>query len=254
MTLDNFELDKNVPIPLYYQLKQYIIGEIHKNNLRTGDAIPTEAEFSETLNISRPTIRHALGELVTEGYLYRMKGKGTFVSRPKINETFFQELLSFNDEMIQKGLTPSTKVLDLKVIQGIEAINRSLMISPKDDLIYLSRLRFANEEPIVYLETYLRYLDCVNLLKEDFVVNSLYQTLEDRYNINVIKVSRQIEAVNAGASDSKMLNIRKNQAICLVKTTAYTAENKPVEYSVARYRGDRNLFSVELHRSVKAAD
>lgn len=79
----NFKLDKNIPIPLYYQLKQQIIREITNNRLKPGDSIPTEEEFSRALNISRPTIRQALGELVNEGYIYRLKGKGTFVSPPK---------------------------------------------------------------------------------------------------------------------------------------------------------------------------
>jgi GntR family transcriptional regulator len=245
----DFELDKNTPIPLYYQLKQHIICQIKDHKLNVGDCIATEVEFCANLNISRPTIRQALQELVAEGYLYRIKGKGTFVSTPKINETFFQELQSFNDEMIQKGLKPSTKVLDLKVIKGIDRINEKLGIDPQDDLICLRRLRFANVEPIVYLETYLRYLNCVELLKEDFVNMSLYQILEDKYNIKVVKVSRQIEAVNTDTNTAVMLNIKKSQAICLVKTVSFTSENQPVEYSVARYRGDLNQFSVVLHRS-----
>lgn len=247
-TIEEFKLDKNIPVPLYYQLKQHIINEIQNKHLRIGDCIPTEAEFSSMLNISRPTIRQALSELVTEGYLHRLKGKGTFVSRPKIDERFFQQLQSFNHEMLQKGLKPSTKVLDLKVVGGIGGINEELDIKPDEDLIYLGRLRFADDEPIVFLETYLPYKFCQGLVNEDFVNNSLYTILEDKYNKKVVRVSRKIEAVNASNTDSKMLNIKKNQAVCLVKTIAFSDDNVPVEYSIARYRGDRNQFSVELFR------
>ncbi len=244
----HYKLDKNIPVPLYYQLKKLLIDEITNNRLKLGDSIPTEAEFSEYLGISRPTIRQALSELVSEGYLQRLKGKGTFVSKPKIDERFFQHLQSFNNEMQQKGLNPSTQVLDLKVIKGIAGICEKLNIDVEDELVYLRRVRYADEEPVVYLETYLPYKYCKGIVEEDFVHNSLYSLMEEKYNIKIFKVVRKIEAVNADEQVAKLLHIKKNQALCLVKTTAYTEENIPSEYSIARYRGDRNQFSVELYR------
>ncbi len=244
----SYKLDKNTPVPLYYQLKKLLIDEINNKRLKVGDSIPTEAEFSEYLNISRPTIRQALSELVSEGYLQRLKGKGTFVSRPKIDERFFQHLQSFNNEMLQKGLNPSTKVLDLKVIKGIAGICEKLNVDVEEELVYLRRVRYADEEPVVYLETYLPYRYCKDIVKEDFVQNSLYSVMEEKYNIKIFKVVRMIEAVNADDQVAKLLHIKKNQALCLVKTTAYTEDDIPAEYSIARYRGDRNQFSVELYR------
>ena len=244
----NIELDKNIPVPLYYQLKQCIIGEIQNGNLKVGDSIPTEAEFSEKLGISRPTIRQALSELVAEGYLHRMKGKGTFISKPKIDERFFQQLQSFNQEMLNKGLNPSTEVLDFKIIAGIAAINQRLKIGASEELIYLRRLRYADGEPVVYLETYLPCKYFGRILNEDLVNHSLYHVLEEKFNKKVVRVIRQIEATNAGNEEARLLKMKKNQAVCLVKTVAYTQDDIPVEYSVARYRGDRNQFSVELIR------
>ena len=219
-----------------------------KRTLNVGDNIPTEIEFMAQLGISRPTIRQALSELVAEGYLNRMKGKGTFISTPKIDERFFQKLDSFNHEMLQKGLQPSTQVLDLKVIAGINGINEKLEIPLEEDLIYLNRLRFANREPIVFVETYMPYQNYKDLLEEDFSMNSLYSVLENKYGKKVYRASRKIEAINASNQEAAILNIKKNQAVCLVKTIAFTEEDKPVEYSIARYRGDRNKFSVELCR------
>ncbi|NLX70494.1 MAG: GntR family transcriptional regulator [Clostridiales bacterium] len=245
----NFKLDKNIPIPLYYQLKQQIIREITNNRLKPGDSIPTEEEFSRALNISRPTIRQALGELVNEGYIYRLKGKGTFVSPPKIDELFFQKLESFNDEMIKKGLKPSTRVLDLNVIPGIARINEMLNIPLEEKLVYLFRLRFANDEPIVYVETYLPYKDCPGIIEEDFTRGSLYRILEEKYNKRIVRATRKIEAVNASKEDAKLLGIKNNDAILFVRTVAYDWYGTPTEYSEARYRGDRNQFSVDLVRS-----
>jgi GntR family transcriptional regulator len=244
----NYKLDKNIPVPLYYQLKKLLIDEISNNRIKLGDSIPTEAEFSEHLGISRPTIRQALSEMASEGYLQRLKGKGTFVSKPKIDARFFQQLQSFNSDMNQKGLNPTTQVLDLKVIKGIADICEKLDIDVEDELVYLRRVRFADDEPVVYLETYLPYKYCKGIIEEDFVNNSLYSIMEEKYSIKIFKVVRKIEAVNADDQVAKLLHMKKNQALCLVKTTAYTEQNIPSEYSIARYRGDRNLFSVELYR------
>ncbi|MGD2177061.1 MAG: extracellular solute-binding protein, partial [Anaerolineae bacterium] len=75
-----FEIDKSVPIPLYYQLKQMIKGKIENGEYKPGDRLPTEQELCDMFGISRQPVRHALTELVYEGILYRRPGLGTFVS------------------------------------------------------------------------------------------------------------------------------------------------------------------------------
>lgn len=243
-----FRVRKDIPIPMYYQIKQSILGAINDGDLKGGDMIPTELEFCEACDVSRPTVRQALGELVSEGYLYRCKGKGTFVSQPKIDAHFLNILQSFNQEMQEKDMVPSTKVLKFEVVQADEAINEKLEMNSTDKLIYLERLRYANDEPIVYLETFLPYDRFSKLIEEDLSKNSLYEILEECYQQRVVRVSRVIEAINANAAIADRLNISKGSAVCLVKTVGYTEEKLPVEYSVARYRGDRNKFSIELCR------
>lgn len=244
----DIKMNKNIPVPLYYQLKQQILDKIVRNELNVEEQIPNELDFVEALGISRTTVRQAINELVSEGYLYRIKAKGTFVSRPKVDEGFFQKLESFNSEMLQKGLKPSTKVLELKAIPGIGKISAKLGIPAGARLIYLCRLRYADSDPVVYLETYLPHDRYPGLLDEDFTEQSLYSVLENKYNARVVKASREIEAVPANQTEAKFLNIPKNSAICLVRTLATLPGDVPIEYSVARYRGDRNKFSVELIR------
>ena len=79
-------IDKTSPVPLYFQIKEIILSEILSGNLQTGDLIPTEVEFSQMYKVSRSTVRQAILELVNEGYLCRLKSKGTFVSKPKISQ------------------------------------------------------------------------------------------------------------------------------------------------------------------------
>ncbi|HEY5586508.1 MAG TPA: UTRA domain-containing protein [Ruminiclostridium sp.] len=150
--------------------------------------------------------------------------------------------------MLQKGLIPSTKVLGLEVIADTSLINEKLDLPFDAKLLFLTRLRFANNDPIVFLETYIPYSKFPELLDQDYVNNSLYSLMEAKSNIRVDRVSRQIEAVNPTTREAKILQMEKGKAICLVKTIAYTDKGVPVEYSIARYRGDKNKFSVELYR------
>jgi len=247
---DLYKIDKEVPIPMYYQIKQSILSAIQEGKLKGGDALPTELEFCKNCDVSRPTIRQALSELVTEGYLYRLKGKGTFVEQPKIEARFLNKLESFSQEMMQKGLRPSTKVLSFREIEGKRGINKKLNLEPSEKLLYLERVRYTDGEPIVYLETYLPYQLFSEFLTKDLEHNSMYMLMEELKNLKVDRVQREIEAVNATTNVAKLLEINKGKAVCLVTTVAYAndTESIPVEYSVARYRGDRNKFSIELYR------
>ena len=117
-------IDKNIPVPLYYQLKELILEAINENKYTAGDVIPTEKEISSYYQISRTTVRQAIGELVQEGILYRVKSKGTFVAEPKIKQEYISKIQSFNDEILHRGMTPSTEVLQFRVLEGEEILFR----------------------------------------------------------------------------------------------------------------------------------
>jgi GntR family transcriptional regulator len=243
------KLDKNTPVPLYYQLKTQVLQLIENAVIQAGDLLPPENELCEALDISRPTIRQAFTELVNEGYLNRYKGKGTFVSTPKVNDRFFSKLETFHDEMVEKGLNPKTLVVKLEKISGPHEANERLAIPLNAPLLYLSRVRSVDAVPLVYVETFLPYEDYEKLMRVDFTVNSLYDSLEKIYRVRVNRVRREFVAVNARQSDAELLQIARNKALSLVKTVAYSGGAPgPVEFSIARYRGDLNKFSVELSR------
>jgi GntR family transcriptional regulator len=245
----SIKLDKSVPIPLYYQLKKQVLSLIESSVIKEGDMLPPENELCETLKVSRPTIRQAFIELVNEGYLARHKGKGTFVSKPKVDDRFFSKLESFNTEMLSKGLTPHTRVIAITKIEGPHEANGRLCIPPDAPILYLSRLRSVNAVPLVYVETFLSFEKYDKIMDVDLSVKSLYDSLEKIYRVRVTRVRREIEAINAPRREAELLQIAKNQAVSLVKTVSY-ADNSPdpIEFSIARYRGDLNKFSVDVYR------
>jgi GntR family transcriptional regulator len=246
-SLNAISLDKSVPIPLYYQLKKKVLSLIETSEIKEGELLPPENELCKILNVSRPTIRQAFSELVNEGYLTRYKGKGTFVSKPKVKDGFFSKLEPFNKEMIAKGLKPATVVIKLEKIEGPHEANEKLAIPLSEPLIYLSRVRSVDTVPLVYVETFLPYEIYSKMMQVDFTNNSLYDSLEKIYQTRVNRVRREFTAINAYQREAELLQIARHKAISLVKTVAFS-DSRAVEFSIARYRGDVNQFSVELFR------
>ena len=246
---NSISLDKNTPIPLYYQLKKQILSLIVNYKLKDGTLLPAENDLCKMLNVSRPTIRQAFAELVNEGYLNRYKGKGTFVSSPKVNDRFFSKLESFHDGMVEKGYNPQTLVIKLEKTSGPHEANEKLSLPLDAPLIYLSRVRLVDKTPLVYVETFLPYEEYKRLMQVDFTVNSLYDSLEKLYNVRVNRVKREFVAVNARPKEAELLQIARNKALIQVKTVAYSGDvSNPMEFSIARYSGVQNNFSVELSR------
>lgn len=240
------KLDKSVPIPLYFQLKELILQQIKEGSYKVGDAIPTEKELSEIYDISRTTVRQAITELVQEGWLYRVKSKGTFVRAPKIEQSFIQALGSFNDQILELGMTPSTEVLDFKVIKVPDEVAVHLNLAVGEKVIYIHRRRFADNEPIVMVKTYLPYDKCSFVLDRDFVKESLYPILSELKETKICKIRRFIEAVEAKQYDIKSLNMTNGKAIQQFISIGFNYKDEPIEYSLARYRGDKNRFEIVI--------
>lgn len=246
----DYTLHKDIPVPLYYQLKLQLLADLKEGKLRVGDMLPPECELCKRLGVSRPTVRQAMSELVSEGHLTRCKGKGTFVAAPAVRPVdarFFQGLQNFNEEMLQKGLAPSTKVLGLEVVDDRSDIADALRLEGDRRLIYLNRLRSANGQPLVVVETWLPWAPFRALMEEDFAQKSLYALLDQKYGVCVDRATRRFEAAGVTPEDARLLGMEAGRAVCRVQTLAYSRET-PVEFSLARYRGDRNVFTVELYR------
>lgn len=248
LNIMNRTLNKNIPIPLYYQLKEILLEYIRNHHTDFEEPIPPEVELSEHFGISRPTARQAINELVVEGYLYRVKGKGTFIAKPKINQDFLLVLDNFNNEMKKKGLTPSTKVLSLKTTESDEKVSKALNIAFGSEVIQLMRLRYADKEPNVFVTTYLPKEKCPGIIDEDMNSESLYNLLEDKYGLVISRATRTVEAILAGEYEAKLLHVEKGAPIQFFESIAYLSDGTPIEYSLAKYRGDRNKFTFDLKR------
>ena len=247
MFLENKELDKTVPIPLYFQLKELIVNEIKSRKYDVDSLIPTEKELSDQFDISRTTVRQAITELVQEGWLYRIKSKGTFIARQKLPQDFLQRLETFGDQMKRLGVVPTTKVISFQVEPASSEVAQQLGIEEGSNVIYLFRHRFGDNEPVVTVATYLPYDKCAFLMDHDFEKESLYNCLSSHKDTTVYGARRTVEAVEATSEDARFLGIRKGSPIQLVHTVGFSDTDTPLEYSIARYRGDMSKFQITVY-------
>lgn len=244
--LQDHELDKTIPVPLYFQLKNLLLKEIQSQACSVEASIPTEKELSEMFGISRTTVRKAIAELVQEGWLYRIKSKGTYVVRVKIKQDFIKRLENFNDQIKRTGHIPTTEVLEQRISEMPPQFYPYFDLNEGGKYVYLYRRRFADDEPIVSLKTYLPFELCSFVLKHNFEGESLYNVLATNRKTRICRVNRVLEAVGADAQDMKNLNVCRGKPIQFSITIGYNSEDEPIEYSIARYRGDRNRFEVDL--------
>ena len=198
--------------------------------------------------MSRQTVRQAIKELVSEGYLNRKKGKGTFITEHRIKQDFLLVLDSFNDEMRRKGFIPATKVLEFTLIKSDTEVSKILGLKEGSELVKLRRLRSANNEPFVLVLTYLPGYLLDNILTKDFNKESLYKVLERDYGLTVDSASLTLESKIAGEYQAKYLGIKKGAATQLIKRTTFLKDKTPIEYTLAEYRGDRNKFTINLKK------
>ena len=228
------KVQKGTHIPLYHQLRTLIQKKIETGHLFPNQPIEPEWELSKKYQISRTTVRQAMRELEKDGLIYRKQGKGTFVSGPKISQRFVT-LTSFTEECIAKGLKPSAKVLEAKLIPAALEVSRNLGVKRGEKVIKLYRLRFVDRKPVGLNLSYLPYRLCPDLMGEDLREKSLYRIIEQKYNVKITKVKRIMESVQADDHISKMLRVKVGDPILKIEGVAYLKDEQPIEYFVEYY-------------------
>ncbi len=250
MIFANYRLDRSTPIPLYYQLKGFILQEIQNGTYPVGSCIPTEMEIRDRFNLSRTTIRQAISELVQEGRLERRTSKGTFVTLPKekLPSNNIRSFEPFYQQVNKAGKTARTELLDLKVISANKTQAGWLELAPGDKIIYLSRRRFADDTPLVTLQNYIPYSLCSYILSHDFEKESLYEILSQKSETAPCMVKNIISAEEATARDAELLGVSPGKPLLNFCTISRTQDNLIIDYAFSRYHGDFCKYEVEVCR------
>lgn len=232
-------------MPLHKKVRMDLLEKIQSGVYSENEVIPTELELSEIYSVSRPTVRQAIQSLVDEGYLEKRKRRGTIVKNPKIQQEFTHVIESFDSEMARKGIAPKTRVLHFSVEKAKTEVAENLNISESDKVYKMVRLRYAAEQPIVLVTTYVPAKLFSELDQVDFTQVLLYDTFS-RMGYPIKSVSRKLEVIKSDETTSDLLNIEENEPLFYFHTVGYSDNRIPIEYSISKYRGDVNYFTFEL--------
>jgi GntR family transcriptional regulator len=232
-------------VPLYFQLKEIIEKKIDSGEWKPGDKIPSENDLQASYDVSRNTAQKALNELVSEGLLERKQGKGTFVSKPKIDQSL-TSFYSFSKVMSNKGMSPKDIILKLDVKKVNYKFAKELHIETGEEIVTLQRVRTANGEPIIFETSYIPSVLVPGLSVIDLENDSLYDLLEKKYGITVSKAIETFEPVLTREEESMYLDIETGSPSLLLDRTAYDPSGRPVEFCRSIVRGDRCRFYTEL--------
>jgi GntR family transcriptional regulator len=198
------------------------------------------------------TARHALKSLCNLGVAYSQRGKGTFVSRIKLEKNF-RQVLSFSEEMHSRGASPQSKILNFRQTTPDEEITEALHLAPGEEVTMLRRVRLADSVPLCIECTHIPVRECPELLKRFGPKMSLYQCLLEHYGLQIDFADEVAEASLATQEEARLLRIPKKAPVFRFTRTAYLRTGKPVEFVRSVYRGDRCKVVNRLSRRMEFA-
>ncbi|WP_246202508.1 GntR family transcriptional regulator [Virgibacillus doumboii] len=237
-------MDKKSKVPLYLQLMEDLIKKIDAGEYQVDEKLPSERELCELHDLSRITVRQTLQELEREGHIYKLHGKGTFVSPKSYNQNLVK-LYSFTEEMKEMGKTPATQVLSFREIALDERLANKMDLTPLDEAFQVVRLRLADDEPLMYETSYLPKKTFPHLTEKDLDERPMYDVFSQDYQVGVTKAVERFSATSVRKQEAVQLGMTADQPAMLIKRFAYH-NDELIEYTISVARGDKFDYTVEL--------
>ena len=237
-------VNKDSMVPIHTQLSSIIREMIESGELKEGDSIIPERELCNIQNVSRMTVNKAISNLVSDGILYRVQGKGTFVSKQK-KKYQFSNVKGFTDVMKEKGISIKTDILSFEMEIPSELIKSKLGINDNSTNVYkIVRLRYTDGEPFAIEVVYLSEITCKGFTKGMIDNNSLYKILKETYNHKITKATQSIEPIILCEDESKILEAEEGSLALKIQRNSYDIQGEPIEYTISVFRSDK--FQYEL--------
>lgn len=240
-------LKQDAITPLYVQLMEELETSIRNGVYKPGDKIMTEAEMAKEYGVSLITVRKAVGSLMEKGLVVRKQGKGTFVTKTKYSRNM-KKLQSFTEMCEQMGVKPGAQVLENRLIMADKKVADRLGIEPGSNVVYISRLRLADGEPVQVEKSYFP-LKYAFLLEEDLNNGSMFECLKEKAGAKVASSEKMIELCRATAEEAALMDVKKGDYLLFVKSTAYDENGEPMYAGIQLINGDR--FSLYVYESGK---
>ena len=234
---------------LYSRVETVLASEIAAGDLRVGDQLPTEDRLIARFGVSRITVRRAVRNLVERGLVEIRRGKGTFVTAPRIMQDL-TELSGFVEDMHALGRKPTARVLRKEIVNADATVASQLALTRGERVVRIRRVRMADGIPLSYDETYLPLEIGKNIMTDNLKVEPIFSLLERKYDVPLIEAEYKLDAVAAETEVAAALKVKQRSPIFRIERTSYSTGGRPIDYEKLHYRGDLVQFVTRLVRKM----
>src|SRR5262249_42130682 len=228
-------IDPGSATPLYAQVEAVLASDIAGGTVPPGRPLPTQNDPIERFGVSRTTVRTAVQNLVSRGLVEIHRGKGTYVTRPKITQEL-TALSGFVEDMQALGRHPTARLLDKQLVAADRTVAQQLALPAGSLVMRIRRVRLADGEPVSFDETYLPREVGEKVITNDLEAEPIFALLEERYDLPLVEAEYRLEAVAAGPVVAEALGVETGSPLFLIERTSYGAGNQPVDYEQLYYR------------------
>ena len=240
-------IDKNLDRAIYLQIADRIKNRIDRGELIEGSVIESENKLAEAYQVSRLTARRATDHLVNQGYLYRIRGKGTFVSKKEKISYAPQKLKGFTEEILDLHMTPENLVVEFKIMEAPKEVAEKLRIEEGDMVYYVIRVRCADAEPLILEKSYLP-MSLFPELNISILKGSKYTYVEEYTQKKILESLQEIGASLAGEEESKYLKVDEGEPLLKIDNQTYLEDYVIFEYSTAYFKTSKYKFIQKAQR------
>jgi GntR family transcriptional regulator len=240
-------VDPKSHVPLYAQIEAELASSIADGTLPPGSRLPPEDQLMDRFKVSRTTIHQTIRNLSSRGLIEIRRGKGTYVTQPKITQEL-TELSGFVEDMQALGRKATARVVDKELVAASPGVARQLGLAAGTLVVRIQRVRLADGVPLSFDETYLPWEIGEKVIENDLETEPIFALLEQKYNLPLVEAEYRLEAVAAEAAVAQALGISAGSPIFLIERTSYCAGHQPIDYEKLHYRGDQIRFVTRLAR------
>lgn len=240
------ETDKYGP-PKYFQISREIISRIQDGSLSAKSPVPSENEIIEKYQVSNTTARKALHELEKEGWVTRVKGKGTFVKDQTVVRAI-DRIFGFTKNMVEAGRKPATKLIGFHLHNADhqQTVN-GREFTLKGPYCEIERIRYADGVPLMKETRYISLGLCPDIQRKN-LEQSLYEIFAKQYGIHLTEINQMVSAVLLDGARLKHFNLEKPVPAFRVEGVSFCGKNLIIEMEDSIYRGDMYRFAAKAVR------
>lgn len=225
-------------LPKYWKLRQWLL--IFAQSNPPGTLLPPERQLSAEFELSRTTVRKAIKELIVEGWLARVQGRGNFVAQPKLAHRL--RLNSSSDDGVAQGHRTGSRLVNAEVVPATALVAAALAINPGGEVFRVERLRTMDGEPMAIDVNFVSAERFPGVLDAVARHESLYATLANEYGVTTAYAEETVETGVANPDDAHLLNAEVGLPLLVLTRQAFDASDTPIEWARSAFRGDRYKF------------